>query len=91
MSRGIACQENLAKISDAKEQYAMEFRISNGSSITYPDDLLSPPNATAANQGYLKATPVCPSLGTYTPNVIGTDPTCSIGTTILPFEPHVMK
>ena len=89
-ARGIACQENLVKISHAKEQYAMEFHISYGGTITYPDDLLSPPGSTGTNQGYLKVVPRCPADGVYTANPIGTDPTCSIGSLTAPYEPHVM-
>jgi type II secretion system protein G len=89
-SRGRACQENLSKIDGAKEQYALEFNLSNGSSVSMAD-LINPPNTTAAGQGYLKRTPVCPSGGSYTENVIGTDPECSIGTTNAPFEPHVLQ
>ena len=80
ISRGRACQENLTKISDAKEQYAMEFNVPNGAAIVWPDDLLRPGSASSG-QGYMKKSPTCPASGIYTPNVIGTDPTCSIGAT----------
>ncbi|AXA34987.1 MAG: prepilin-type N-terminal cleavage/methylation domain-containing protein [Candidatus Sumerlaea chitinivorans] len=90
-ARGVACQENLAKISQAKEQYAMEFHISNGSTIVYPDDLISPPGTTKVGEGYLKVVPQCPANGVYSANPIGTDPTCSIGTLNMPYEPHVVK
>jgi prepilin-type N-terminal cleavage/methylation domain-containing protein len=78
ISRGRACQENLTKISDAKEQYAMEFNVPNGSTIAWPDDLLRPGSSTSG-QGYLKKSPACPASGVYSANVIGQDPTCSIG------------
>ena len=87
-SRGQACQENLSKIDGAKEQYALEFKLANGGTVTF-DNLITPPNATAG-QGYLKATPTCPSSGTYGIAVIGTAPTCSIGSTNTPFIPHVL-
>lgn len=90
-ARGVACQENLAKISQAKEQYAMEFHVPNGGTIVYPGDLLNPPGSTGANQGYLKVVPHCPADGVYTANPIGVDPTCSIGTLSAPFEPHVVR
>jgi prepilin-type N-terminal cleavage/methylation domain-containing protein len=90
-SRGRACQENLSKIDGSKEQYALEFKLSNGGTVT-SDDLLNPPNTTTgAKQGYLKSWPKCPSGGTYSIAVIGDDPACSIGTTNSPFEPHVLQ
>ena len=36
ISRSKACQQNLTRIGDAKEMYAMEFRASNGAPIVYP-------------------------------------------------------
>lgn len=86
-SRGIKCQENLAKISDAKEQYAMEFKISNGGIVDYPVALMTP---NGSSVGYLKSEPFCAAGGTYTANAVGTDPTCSIGTSTAPYEPHVI-
>jgi prepilin-type N-terminal cleavage/methylation domain-containing protein len=74
-SRGRACQENLAKIDGSKEQYGLEFKLSNGASVTLAQ-LIQPGTATVG-EGYLKKTPTCPANGTYTTNVLGTDPTCS--------------
>jgi len=89
-SRGQACQENLSKIDGAKEQYALEFKLSNGGTVTMAQ-LIDPPGATAGQkQGYLKAQPACPSGGTYSVNAIGTNPTCSIGSSNAPFTPHVL-
>ncbi len=89
-ARGVACQENLAKIAHAKEQYAMEFRLSNGGNLVYPDDLVNPPGTTGPNQGFLKVVPRCPADGSYTANPIGVHPTCSIGSSVAPYEPHIM-
>ena len=86
-SRGQACQENLTKIDSAKEQWAIEFKVSNGTAV--PSGFLTNANYFGAN-GYVKKTPICPSSGTYTPNAIGTDPVCSIASTNAPFTPHVM-
>lgn len=88
-SRGRACQENLSKIDGAKEQYALEFRLSQGGVVDMTN--LVSPGAATSGQGYLKQSPNCPSGGTYTVNNVGTDPTCSIGTTNAPFEPHVVN
>ena len=90
ISRGRACQENLSKIDGAKEQYALEFKLSNGGAVTMAE-LVDPPNANAGDgEGYLKSTPNCPSSGTYTENVVGEAPTCDIGSTNSPFEPHIL-
>jgi type II secretion system protein G len=90
-SRGQACQENLSKIDGAKEQYALEFKLSNGGTVTMAE-LVDPPGATSGNkEGYLKSTPSCPSGGTYTEDVIGTDPTCDIGSSNAPFTPHILN
>ncbi len=67
-SRTKSCVANLRQIDAAKEQWAMDNKASNGDAVTgtlWPD--------------YIKKAPECPSGGTYTVNVIGTDPTCSIG------------
>ena len=77
-SRGRACQENLTKIDGSKEQYALEFRVSNGATIDM-DNLLNP-NGSGVGTGYLKREPVCPGGGSYTVNVVGTDPTCDAST-----------
>jgi prepilin-type N-terminal cleavage/methylation domain-containing protein len=86
-SRGQACQENLTKIDGAKEQWALEFKHSNDTALdeTFLDDL----NIFGAN-GYVKKKPKCPSSGTYTVSNIGTDPSCSIGSSMGPFIPHSM-
>jgi prepilin-type N-terminal cleavage/methylation domain-containing protein len=86
-SRGQACQENLTKIDGAKEQWALELKLSNGT--TCSAGFLTDEKYFGAN-GYVKKKPLCPSGGTYTPNDIGTDPTCSIGTTNAPFIAHKM-
>lgn len=87
-ARGQACQENLSKIDGAKEQYALEFRISNGESLANDwQDLLQPAGA-GAGQGYLKSEPKCPSGGTYTIQPIGTAPECSEYDAASPFIKH---
>ena len=82
-SRGRACQENLSKIDGAKEQYALENKLSNGGTAAMS-------NLVGSNR-YLKSTPTCPGGGTYTEGAIGTNPTCSIGSTNAGFEPHILQ
>lgn len=91
-SRGRACQENLAKIDGAKEQYALEFKLSNGGSVTM-GELIDPPGTSAGDKaGYLKSEPKCPSTGgDYTTNAIGSDPTCAVGSNTNAFEKHVLQ
>ena len=86
-SRGQACQENLSKIDGAKEQYALEFKIANGEDVDWPE--LIQPGGAAVGEGYLKATPICPSSGEYTVGAIGTVPVCSIGDND-PFIDHIL-
>ena len=69
-SRRNTCIANLKQVDSAKEQWAMDQRKNAGDACAMTDLV-----GTAA---YLKATPVCPSGGTYTVAVVGTNPTCSI-------------
>jgi prepilin-type N-terminal cleavage/methylation domain-containing protein len=75
-ARARACVRNLRAIDSAKEQYAMDNRLSHGSTM--------PALSTFCGSGtttYIKGSaPTCPSSGTYTVNNLGTDPVCSIGT-----------
>jgi competence protein ComGC len=71
IARGYACQENLSKIDQSKELYALEGRLTNGTFVTMSD--LVRPNQS----GYLKYEPRCPASGSYIINPIGTDPSCS--------------
>jgi hypothetical protein len=71
------CQENLVKIDRAKEQWALENKLSNGTEIPDSKAFLSDPNLFGPN-GYIKEKMICPSGGTYTVNPIGVNPTCSI-------------
>lgn len=77
------CQENLAKIDGAKEQWALEFKHSNGTEID-TEEFLNNPDIIGPN-GYLWEKPICPSGGTYTVNPIGTDPECSVEEHVFPY------
>jgi prepilin-type N-terminal cleavage/methylation domain-containing protein len=63
-----ACINNLRQIDGAKEQRALEARLTAGATPT-----------DAEINEYLKgnATPLCPGGGTYTYGAVGTNPTCS--------------
>lgn len=72
------CQENLAKIDGAKEQFALEFKKANDTTVTW-ENLLDPAGKGRLGEGYLKKKPVCPAGGVYSVKHIGSNPTCSIG------------
>jgi prepilin-type N-terminal cleavage/methylation domain-containing protein len=70
------CINNLRQIDAAKEQYALEAKLTNGAPISDGE--------TGVNQ-YIKGlenaggtTPKCPANGDYDYNAIGTTPTCSL-------------
>jgi len=75
-----ACINNLRQIEAGKEQWALEAKQSTGTTAD-----------TSAVNVYLKAgVPVCPAGGTYAYGVIGTNCTCTKGTTddhVLPTGP----
>jgi len=71
-AQGKSCNENLAKIDGAKEQYALEHNLAADDGTTLDDSLL----VEAGNVGYLKKTPVCPGGGTYTYGTIAETPSC---------------
>ena len=68
-SRSKSCIANLKQIDSAKEQWAMDAQKDAG-------DAAAMTNLVGATL-YLKATPTCPSAGTYTVNAVGTNPTCN--------------
>lgn len=65
-----ACINNLRQIDGAKQQWALENKKAVGALVSAND--VSP---------YIKgdALPACPSGGTYTLNLVGINPTCSLG------------
>ncbi len=68
-----ACINNLRQIDSGKEQGAMANNLADGSSI-----------ADTIVEDYIKGgAPSCPGGGSYTYNVIGTTPTCTITTPTL--------
>jgi prepilin-type N-terminal cleavage/methylation domain-containing protein len=73
-SRAKACTANLKQIDSAKEQWAMDNRVSAGSAGPALSVLVG-------STSYIKSTPECPSSGSYTVDNIGTNPACSVGGT----------
>jgi prepilin-type N-terminal cleavage/methylation domain-containing protein len=67
------CVANLKRIDAAKEQWAMDNRAEVGTTITGGMPTLM--------SGYIREAPECEGGGSYTLNVTGTYPTCSMGGT----------
>lgn len=63
-----ACLANLKQIDGAKTLYALDSAVASGGACAMGN--LVPT--------YVKSTPACPGGGTYVPQVIGTDPTCTV-------------
>jgi len=81
-ARSRACQENLQKISESKEVYALENRLANGNPVNLTD--LYKGDGT----GYLKSEPYCPAGGKYNVQPIGSDPDCDYIVTMPGINPH---
>jgi prepilin-type N-terminal cleavage/methylation domain-containing protein len=78
-SRTKGCIANLKQIDAATEQWAMDNKQSQGSSVA-----LGALVGTGTDT-YIKNTPQCASGGTYSdPELVGTAATCSIG------DPHIL-
>jgi len=77
-ARAQACILNLKAISADVEMLRNEKGKKNGDPVNFPDDLTP----------YFDKVPACPGGGTYSISAIGSDPTCSLGTTVTP--PHVL-
>ncbi len=85
-SRAKACVGNLKQIDSAKQQSAMDNKLSgNDVASTFMIDGTIASGAgkyqlVGAN-GYIRATPVCPSAGNYDPGTgVATTPLCDVGT-----------
>ncbi len=73
-SRATACQANLKQLFSAKENWGNEVGAASGEQpkaeyIYGPDK-------------FIVSTPQCPAGGKYKLNILGDNPTCSIGTTL---------
>ena len=64
-----SCQEQLAKIDGAKEQWALE--------TGQGEDAAPTPAMLYGETLYVRFTPVCPGGGTYVINTLAERPTCS--------------
>ena len=78
-SQANACINNLRQIDAAANQFALEQKKTTGASINYPTDLT--PYIKLNVNGSI---PPCPASGTYTDPTIGSNPVCSLGSTVTP-------
>jgi prepilin-type N-terminal cleavage/methylation domain-containing protein len=80
-SQANACINNLRKIEDAANIFALEKGKTTGGAINFPTDLT--PYIKLNSAGSI---PTCPAGGTYTVPVVGTRPqaTCSLANTVTP-------
>jgi prepilin-type N-terminal cleavage/methylation domain-containing protein len=83
-SQANGCINNLRKIDDAANQFAIEYHKSTGDTLNYPNDLT--PYIKLNQAGSI---PPCPVGGDYYQDgTIGAKPTCSLGSNVTP--PHVL-
>jgi prepilin-type N-terminal cleavage/methylation domain-containing protein len=75
-SRKSSCISSLKQISGAKEQWAMDNKKDTGATVAFSD--------LVGSTLYIRGTPTCPSGGTYTVNVLGTNPACDKTGHVLP-------
>jgi Tfp pilus assembly protein PilE len=68
-----ACIANLKQIDGAKSTWALEARKFSGDSPADSD--------LFGSTAYIRLKPTCPGNGTYTIEVVGTKPACSLNTT----------
>jgi type II secretory pathway pseudopilin PulG len=78
-SQADACINNLHKISDASDQFALEHNKITGDPVSLNRDLT--PYIKMNSAGKL---PACPAHGTYDIEHIGDQPTCTLGGTVDP-------
>jgi type II secretory pathway pseudopilin PulG len=74
-----SCVNNLIKLDNAANQFAIENSKKTGATINYPQDLTPYIKLNSASQ-----IPTCPASGTYLVAVVGSSPTCSLGNTVTP-------
>ena len=74
-----ACINNLRQIDAAANQFALENHKTNGEPVNFPNDLT--PYIKLNREGKI---PPCPSSGIYHVGRVGKNPTCSLGTTVVP-------
>ena len=77
------CINTLLKLDDAACEFALERGKKTGDPINYPRDLTPYIKLNGSNQ-----IPPCPAGGSYSLNIIGARPLCSLGSSVSPI--HVL-
>ena len=69
-----ACINNLRQVDSGKEQCALEYKLSQGATLTI-----------ASVDAYIKGgtTPTCPASGSYTYGILGSNPVCNVSLHVL--------
>ena len=86
-ARAKSCVGNLKQFDSAKQQCAMDNKLQGTSAATFLFDgttastAVTGPFQLVGSTGYIRATPVCPSGGTYYPGTIAVVPYCTISAT----------
>ena len=85
-SRAKACVGNLKQIDSAKQQCAMDKKMSGSSTDTFVIDGLAASDTATAHQlvgptFYIRAVPTCPSGSTYYPGLVAASPWCTSSAT----------
>jgi general secretion pathway protein G len=85
-SQANACINNMRQIDSAVQQFAFAKNLAAGATVNYPTDLT--PYIKLNSAGSI---PPCPAGGTYTLQLVGSNPSvqCSLSTTVTP--PHVLQ
>ncbi len=85
-SQATACINNMRQIDSAIQQFSLANGLHAGDTINYPADLTPYIKLNTA-----QSIPGCPANGTYTVQIVGTNPSvvCSLSTTVDP--PHVLQ
>src|ERR1700722_17726132 len=78
-SQANACINNLRQIDAAANQFALEQKLTTGSTINFPSDLTPYIKLNSAS-----SIPPCPASGTYADAAVGNTPTCSLSTSVTP-------
>ena len=79
-SQANGCINNLRKLDDAANQFAIEYHKNTGDTLNFPNDL-----TTYIKLNRAGSIPPCPVGGDYYQDgTIGARPTCSLGTTVTP-------
>jgi prepilin-type N-terminal cleavage/methylation domain-containing protein len=83
VAQASACVNNLKQVDGAASLFALENGKKTGDAINYPGDLTPYIKLNAAGR-----IPGCPAGGTYTEDVVGNNPACSLASSVTP--PHVL-